>query len=152
MTALLRWNSHTMVLPLKINSSIFFLTVFRVVQSILEHFYHCLPAIPCAQSRKWQPTPLFLSANPMARGAWRATVHGVPKSYPQKLWTPLTITPHFPPKPASPSTNLFSVFMGLLILDISKLFKGCTVFCYVDVPWLSSHLSAGGHLSYFHCR
>ena len=26
--------------------------------------------------RKWQPAPLFLSTNPMDRGAWQATVHG----------------------------------------------------------------------------
>ena len=26
--------------------------------------------------RKWQPTPVFLE-NPMERGAWQATVHGV---------------------------------------------------------------------------
>ena len=30
-------------------------------------------------SRKWQPTPVFLPENPMDRGAWRATVHGVAK-------------------------------------------------------------------------
>ena len=27
--------------------------------------------------RKWQPTPGFLPGNPMDRGAWWATVHGV---------------------------------------------------------------------------
>ena len=32
--------------------------------------------------RKWQPTPVFLG-NPMDRGAWRATVHGVKKSQTQ---------------------------------------------------------------------
>ena len=26
---------------------------------------------------KWQPTPVFLLGNPMDRGAWWATVHGV---------------------------------------------------------------------------
>ena len=30
--------------------------------------------------RKWQPTPVFLAVNPMDRGAWQATVHGVGKS------------------------------------------------------------------------
>ena len=30
--------------------------------------------------RKWQLTPVFLPGNPMDRGAWRATVHGVAKS------------------------------------------------------------------------
>ena len=30
---------------------------------------------------KWQPIPVFLpKENPMDRGAWRATVHGVSKS------------------------------------------------------------------------
>lgn len=29
--------------------------------------------------RKWQPTPDF-AGNPMDRGAWRTTVHGVTKS------------------------------------------------------------------------
>ena len=33
------------------------------------------------QRRKWQPTPVLLSGNPMDRGAWRATVHGVTKSW-----------------------------------------------------------------------
>ena len=31
--------------------------------------------------RKWQPTPLFFLENPMDRGAWRATVHGVAQSW-----------------------------------------------------------------------
>ena len=30
--------------------------------------------------RKWQPTPVFLLENPMDRGAWWATVCGVPES------------------------------------------------------------------------
>ena len=29
--------------------------------------------------RKWQPTPVLLPGNPMDRGAWWATVHGVTK-------------------------------------------------------------------------
>ena len=29
--------------------------------------------------RKWQPTPVFLPEQPMDRGTWRATVHGVTK-------------------------------------------------------------------------
>ena len=31
--------------------------------------------------RAWQPTPVFLLENPMDRGAWWATVHGVAKSW-----------------------------------------------------------------------
>ena len=30
--------------------------------------------------RKWQPTPGLLPENPMDRGAWQATVHGVTNS------------------------------------------------------------------------
>ena len=30
--------------------------------------------------RKWQPTPVFLPGDPMDRGVWQATVHGVTKS------------------------------------------------------------------------
>ena len=30
--------------------------------------------------RKWQPTPVFLPGNPMDRGAWRTSVHGISKS------------------------------------------------------------------------
>ena len=30
--------------------------------------------------RAWQPTPVFLAGEPMERGAWRATAHGVSKS------------------------------------------------------------------------
>ena len=33
------------------------------------------------QRRKWKPTPVLLSGNPMDRGAWQATVHGVTKSW-----------------------------------------------------------------------
>ena len=31
--------------------------------------------------RKWQPTTVFLLGNPINRGAWQATVHGVGKSW-----------------------------------------------------------------------
>ena len=31
-------------------------------------------------SRKWQSIQVFLPENPMDRGAWQATVHGVSKS------------------------------------------------------------------------
>ena len=30
--------------------------------------------------RKWQPTPVFFLGNPMDRGVWQATVHGVADS------------------------------------------------------------------------
>ena len=33
--------------------------------------------------REWQPTPVFLLENPIDRGAWWATVHGVTKSWTQ---------------------------------------------------------------------
>ena len=32
--------------------------------------------------RKWQPTPVFFLENPTNKGAWKATVHGVTKSWP----------------------------------------------------------------------
>ena len=38
--------------------------------------------------RKWQPTPVFCLENPMDRGAWRATVHGVAKSRIRPKWFP----------------------------------------------------------------
>ena len=31
--------------------------------------------------RAWQPTPVFFLENPMDRGAWRATIHRVTKSW-----------------------------------------------------------------------
>ena len=30
--------------------------------------------------KKWQPTPVFFLGNPMDRGVWQATVHGVADS------------------------------------------------------------------------
>ena len=30
--------------------------------------------------KEWQPIPIFLLGNPMDRGPWRATVHGVTKN------------------------------------------------------------------------
>ena len=33
--------------------------------------------------RKWQPTPVFFLGNPIDRGVWKATVHGVTKSQTQ---------------------------------------------------------------------
>ena len=36
-----------------------------------------IPGPEDPRRRKWQPTPVFLLANPMVRGAWCATVHGV---------------------------------------------------------------------------
>ena len=31
--------------------------------------------------RKWQSTPVYCLENPMDRGAWKTTVHGVAKSW-----------------------------------------------------------------------
>ena len=52
-------------------------------------------------SRKWQLTPVFLLGNPMDRGAWWATVHGVIRSRTRLVWvtyttnvTELTIEEH----------------------------------------------------------
>ena len=44
--------------------------------------FQSVPTIRCNLApliwrRKWQPTPVFLLENPMDRGTWRATVHGV---------------------------------------------------------------------------
>ena len=41
-----------------------------------------LPSLGWEDTReeKWQPTPVFLPGNPMDRGAWWATVHGVTES------------------------------------------------------------------------
>ena len=39
--------------------------------------------------RKWQITPVFLPGNPMDRGTWQATVHGV-----TERWTRLSIHTH----------------------------------------------------------
>ena len=36
--------------------------------------------------RAWQPISVFLLENPMDRGAWQATVHGVTKSQIQLKW------------------------------------------------------------------
>ena len=36
--------------------------------------------------RKWQPTPVSWLENSMDRGAWRATVHGVPKEWDTTEW------------------------------------------------------------------
>ena len=33
------------------------------------------------QRSEWLPTPVFCLENPMDRGAWQATVHGVAKSW-----------------------------------------------------------------------
>jgi len=35
--------------------------------------------IPWSWRKKWQPTPAFLSGNPLDRGAWQATIHGSKK-------------------------------------------------------------------------
>ena len=39
-----------------------------------------LPGSGRSRQVKWQPTPVFFLGNPMDRGAWQATVHGVTKS------------------------------------------------------------------------
>ena len=44
-------------------------------------FHPCVGKIPWR--RKWQPTPVFLSENPMNRGSQWTTVHGVAKS---QIW------------------------------------------------------------------
>ena len=40
---------------------------------------YCVRKIPWRST--WQPTPVLLPENPMDRGAWWATVHGVAKSW-----------------------------------------------------------------------
>ena len=47
-------------------------------QEIICGFHPWVKKIPW--SRKWQLTPVFLLGNPMDRGAWWATVHGVIRS------------------------------------------------------------------------
>ena len=37
----------------------------------------------CIRRRQWQPIPGLLPGNPMDRGAWQATVHGVTRSWTQ---------------------------------------------------------------------
>ena len=36
--------------------------------------------------RKWQPIPVFLPGEPMDRGAWQVTVHGITMSWTQLKW------------------------------------------------------------------
>uniref|UniRef100_A0AC11DBC5 Transmembrane protein 167A n=1 Tax=Ovis aries TaxID=9940 RepID=A0AC11DBC5_SHEEP len=50
-----------------------------------RHRFNCwVGKIPW--KRKWQPTPIFCLGNPMNRGAWQATVHGVTKSHTYGCW------------------------------------------------------------------
>ena len=41
--------------------------------------------------REWQPTSVFFLENPMDRGAWQATVHGVAQSRTQLKWLSVKI-------------------------------------------------------------
>ena len=48
------------------------------------HFHFQVPALDGEDlRRKWQPTSIFCWYNPMDRGVWRITVHGVSKSWTQ---------------------------------------------------------------------
>ena len=49
-----------------------------------SRFHLWVGQIPWRKAR--QPTPVFLQENPMDRAAWRATVHGVTKSWTRLKW------------------------------------------------------------------
>ena len=124
--------------------------------------------------REWQSTPVFLSGESHGQGVWRATVHGVTKSWTRlkqqsrhaygmykfknhlhhlkrKLWSPLAVVPHPPPQ-SLPTTNLLSVSVDFLfwVFHVSgtTLCVSCCGFfhlvCFQDSPLLE-HLS-GLHL------
>ena len=112
--------------------------------------------------RKWQPTPVFLLVNPMDRGAWRTTIHGVTR-----------VTHHLTTKPSPPPDGCSSlIWWSLLPLLSSPRLTFRTVLCievqfqtikmttmvsplvscslpscekelgfYTDVSWLSNNLS-----------
>ena len=46
--------------------------------------------------RRWHPTPLSRLGNPMDRGAWRITVHGVTKSWTRLSTCALTVQQETP--------------------------------------------------------
>ena len=65
----------------EIEASLVAQTVKNLLQCRRRVFHSWVRKIPWR--RKWQPTPVFLPENPMDRGAWWATVHGVTKSQTQ---------------------------------------------------------------------
>ena len=78
--------------------------------------------------------------NPVDRGAWRATVHGVTKN-----WTDLTT---IPPPPATYKLHDFSCFFPVLSRPCpeSVLFLLCSMF-YGVLRWVSQKQSVVGILA-----
>ena len=79
--------------------------------------------------RKWQPTPVFVPKNPMDRGAWQATVHGVAKS---QTWLN-TPSPHIP----------FKVATFWLYSLCCTMYSACLLHTAVCMSWVV--LCCGGH-------
>ena len=67
--------------------------------------------------RKWQPTPIFLTGNPMDRGAWWTTVHGVAKD---------SDTTEQPNNNKITNIYLQSLFF-LIVLPFLKVFPNITI-------------------------
>ena len=90
-------------------SSVFFLHVgpfrfcgircasFHIPAVFPGSIQHSCLHLPCLRSRlrrrQWHPTPVLFLENPMDRGAWWATVHGVAKS--RTRLSDFTFTFHF---------------------------------------------------------
>ena len=71
---MLQWQSHYSVKMYQVNMLHIFIWKTYFNRKINKRM---MP--PKQWRRKWQPTPVFFPGNPMDRGAWRATNHGVAK-------------------------------------------------------------------------
>ena len=72
---------HPNRLPVLTTCNIF-KTTNQCSSNNFPHACQSVPTIRCNLApliwrRQWQPTPVFLLENPMDRGTWQATVHGV---------------------------------------------------------------------------
>ena len=108
--------------------------------------YPCVRKIPWKM--KWQFTPVFFVGNPMDRGAWWATVHGLQKS---RTWLSMH-THHFldQPKVIYDIWLMLAVALDLREMNCKRAWGNFLVWWKCSISWLEWLLHEYIHLSSNH--
>ena len=116
---MLQWQSHYSVKMYQVNMLHIFIWKTYFNRKINKRM---MP--PKQWRRKWQPTPVFFPGNPMDRGAWRATVHGVTKESNTTYWLNNN---HYPNKQGVPLRQQAPLNLLVKITHSISHHENCTL-------------------------